>query len=162
MTAAEWFPSPTSTRFPQVTGVRTKKIPTRIKYGDENEVVSWGSPLQDDLSCETEFKAKFANLGNPEARTKAIKSYKDFLHHFCDYLIQDIVQREKIARQEPKTEWFITYPALWDEPIKNDFRMLVSDVLRKLLPGCKVFLDLTEALASYQFLAKDYLSGSTG
>jgi hypothetical protein len=105
------------------------------------------------------FKLSFSR---PQSRTSASRYCSDYLYHFCDHILTEITKKEDTAREKLKAEWHFTTPGLWDVPTSNDFRMLASEVVHKLLPKCTVVVELTEALTSHLFLKKRFQLNTAG
>ncbi|EPE35206.1 hypothetical protein GLAREA_10903 [Glarea lozoyensis ATCC 20868] len=158
--AAEWFELPTSSNNPRIKGGQVGKIPTLIRYGERNEVVSWGTGAEkSQVAVEHSFKLRFSR---PNTRSNASKHCSDYLYHFCDHVVREIIKKEDTIREKLKAEWHFTTPGIWDVSTTNDFRVLVSEVVHKLLPNCTVVVELTEALASHLFLKNRFQLDTAG
>ena len=140
-----------------VKGGRVGKVPTQLIYGDDGQVVAFGTGCRDQDNTEKNFKICFpktdlneANTGTPSIN----KLITDYFHHFCDHVLDEIVKRENTTRESLEVEWHLTTPA-WRTNTRLDFKMLVSKVLLELLPSCKIVVEVTEALTSCEFLMKE-------
>lgn len=77
----------------------------------------------------------------------------DYLDRYCRSILDHIVQIENATTEGLDATWYLTTPGCWSKPIQAEFRMLAEDALKGVVPGSKVFADITESEASSEFLA---------
>jgi hypothetical protein len=153
--AAEWFDL-TSNDEPHVKGGQIGKIPTELAYGENAEVVAWGMACKNFADIYDCFKTNFASRKPIISREIEVnKLISDYLYHFCSYVLEEVVREENATHEELAVEWHFTTPGSWNQSIQRDFKMLASKVLHNILPGCKVIVELSEALTSCEFLINE-------
>lgn len=129
------------------------KIPTQLAYNGNGDVIAWGAGCQAFPRIECLFKINFPKrntIGTDQRNVE--KLIADYLHHFCNYVLEEVVKEEKTPRDTIDAEWHLTTPGSWDQVTQRDFTVLASRVLLNLLPNCKIIVELNEALASCEFL----------
>ncbi|EPE26024.1 hypothetical protein GLAREA_01936 [Glarea lozoyensis ATCC 20868] len=158
--AAEWFQlikDPKSL----VKGGLIGKIPTRLAYEEDGKVIAFGDGCKSGQRIQELFKGEFSTTRTDSTRlVEVCKLISDYLHHFCNHVLEEIENVENTTREILDVEWHLTTPGSWTEPIQRNFRVLASRVLQGLLPRSKVIVEQTEATTSCEYLRNQFVFDS--
>ncbi|TAQ84388.1 hypothetical protein B7494_g7284 [Chlorociboria aeruginascens] len=137
---------------------RIGKIPTTIIY-DQHGGYKIGERDSDNINIYHNFKSKFpkhsagsSNLVGAEGEYNTSGLISDYLSLFCSQLLQMLLRKENLVKQQLKAIWYLTTTGCWSESDRLDFQGLAQRVLDILLPGSEVLADITESLTSCEFL----------
>ncbi|RDL35946.1 uncharacterized protein BP5553_06558 [Venustampulla echinocandica] len=155
-TAREYAIRQPAGEFSSVRHHRLDKVPTQLSYGNTNEVVPWGSACQTNHGIKKLFKGSFAFSQDSRTSELSKKWISDYLHQFCSHILDEVLIREGFTREQLNAKWCLTMPGCWSDHTQLDFKMHAGNVLRRILPECEVIADVTESLASCEFLAQSF------
>jgi hypothetical protein len=160
--AAEWFQL---TKDPKslIKGGLIGKMPTRLVYGEDGKVNSFGAGCKSGQTIQELFKGELSSPRTDDTRLIDVcKLISDYHHHFCNHVLEEIENVENTTRDTLAVEWHLTTPGSWTHPIQRNFRVLASRVLQGLLSRSMVIVEQTEATTSCEYLRNQFVLGCTG
>ncbi|KAF8855184.1 hypothetical protein BDZ45DRAFT_692771 [Acephala macrosclerotiorum] len=139
----------------------TGKIPTKLAYGQDGRVTSWGSGCGAEHRVKSHFKTFFGedlrshehhSTSRPASEHELEKWIADYLRCLGKSLLDHVCQVGPLSKDGLNARWYLTVPGCWSDSTRLDFQMLADQVFQELLPGSSVTANLTEAQASCEFL----------
>ncbi|KAL3419559.1 hypothetical protein PVAG01_08057 [Phlyctema vagabunda] len=127
------------------------KMPTRVVYGQKHNILGWGDTDSYGENAETRILFK-SSINHTEPMQEDLKAISDYLRCFCSYVIDEVLQKEDVSKDQVRVTWHLTTPGCWTDSSRRNFHLLAIEVLDNITPGCEVTADLTESVASCEFL----------
>lgn len=121
-------------------------------YGETGEVMAWGHDCGKQVNIKKKFKAHFRDKSTADASEEFIKWTCDYLRCFGSFMLDEVLQKEGLVREQIDGEWHLTTPGCWSDPVRRNFEETAREGLGPLLLGGKVIANTSESLTSCEFL----------
>jgi len=134
-------------------------------YDSIGNALKFGERFIDSDTQTTHFKSRFPTRNSTPGTAQPSKTIgqliSDYLRYFCGELLHQFLRKEGITKQQLSLTWYFTTPGCWSKRVQLDFQGFAHSVVVDLLPDSVAFVDISESLASCEFLV-DHLQLEAG